>query len=151
MRIRSWDQHGLRTNFSLLEDRYIIWTQIQISYSLISATIPSVRRLIITFSTHWGAGVGPSGLASWESANRQGSTIVLTDIKSQDKTTRNASVGQHPMFMYGGQSETQVYGRRRNTNGDSDDDEIRLGSSDDTQMIIRKDVNVTVENSHDVP
>ena len=169
MRLTTWDQSGLNINFTRLEDRYVVWTQVQVSYSLVSATIPSIRAFISSLSTFHGAGLGPSDHIKYgspaqsrvRSASRH-TSIPLSSLKSLDKkSTRNNTIGFSPDFAYGGKTQTQVFGqpkqnpifnavsnRRKGT--DRDNEEASVKSNDSQQMIIRKKVDMFVEHADDI-
>jgi hypothetical protein len=56
-RLHTFDQEGYTTNPFLLEAPFIAWTQSQITYSLISATIPTFQNFLKNLNTGFG-GIG---------------------------------------------------------------------------------------------
>jgi hypothetical protein len=54
-RLASFDANGLTTNPTLLQAKYIAWTQTELAYSIIAATIPRLRPFIKNLSTNYGA------------------------------------------------------------------------------------------------
>jgi hypothetical protein len=54
-RLANFDANGLPTNPTLLQAKYIAWTQTELAYSIIAATIPRLRPFIRNLSTNYGA------------------------------------------------------------------------------------------------
>lgn len=54
-RLASFDSTGLTTNPTFLQDKFIVWTQAELCYSLVAATIPSLRPFIQVLATNYGA------------------------------------------------------------------------------------------------
>jgi len=53
-RLKTFNREGLTTNPLLLQDKFIVWTQVELSYSIIAATVPSLRPFMKTLSTYYG-------------------------------------------------------------------------------------------------
>lgn len=60
LRLCSFRPLGLSTDPTLLEAEFISWTTAETNYSIISATIPILRPLVISLSTHYDGGFGHS-------------------------------------------------------------------------------------------
>ena len=173
MRIVRWDQAALTTNFTLDEDMYIVWTQIQIYYSLVSATIPSLRPFINNLSTHYGVGLTPNDQMTYGSsslsANRSGrrygtsKSIQLSNMSSSHRRRLEEESAirketRDPTFA--GSNETHVYAKGNNggllhsgpsqiaSRGAKSTDEASVGSNDSQRMIIRKDTQWVVERAN---
>ena len=56
-RLSTFDNAGLTTNPTLLQAKYIAWTQTELDYSIIAATIPILRPFVKTLATNYGASV----------------------------------------------------------------------------------------------
>lgn len=56
-RLVTFHQTGRSSNFTLLDSLFLVWTQTELSYSIVSATIPTMRPFISTLNTHFG-GIG---------------------------------------------------------------------------------------------
>jgi hypothetical protein len=59
LRLATFNRHGRMLNHTFAEDRYIIWTQVELAYSLISGTIPCMRPVMNNLITHYGT-LGPA-------------------------------------------------------------------------------------------
>jgi len=55
-RLANFNTAGLTTNPMLLEDKFIVWTQTELSYSVMGATIPSLRPFVKSLATNYGTG-----------------------------------------------------------------------------------------------
>ncbi|KAF2166647.1 hypothetical protein M409DRAFT_23278 [Zasmidium cellare ATCC 36951] len=93
LRLRSFDQSGFHKDPTLREAKAICWTQVEMDYSIISATILILRPLVSNLVTHYG-GQGRTGkdsdeayqlhLLSAEAQSRRGTegTIVTGETRS---------------------------------------------------------------------
>ena len=62
-RLANFNSSGLTTNPTFLQDKFIIWTQTELCYSIIAAIIPSIRPFIKQLATNYGA--GPEGSSGY--------------------------------------------------------------------------------------
>lgn len=58
LRLKRWDASKLTTDFTLAEDMYIVWSLIEVYYSIASATIPNLRPFMQSLTTFYGQAVG---------------------------------------------------------------------------------------------
>jgi hypothetical protein len=56
-RLSTFSSVGLTTNPTFLQAEFIVWTQTELCYSIIAATIPSIRPLMRVLATNYGANV----------------------------------------------------------------------------------------------
>ena len=54
-RIATFDEAGYTTNPTLDETPFIIWSQAELEFSIIAATLPTLRRFISGLATYYGA------------------------------------------------------------------------------------------------
>ena len=85
LRLASFDQADFATDPTLRESRYICWTQAEMSYAVIGATLPTARRLVLDLITFYNGGYFGS---TAESGDRSGA-YQMTKLTSRVK--RNAS------------------------------------------------------------
>jgi len=68
-RLSTFDSAGLTTDFTILEDTYIVWTQTELWYSVVSAVIPGLRKYVKSLATNYGNpmnnGAGSYGAGSY--------------------------------------------------------------------------------------
>ena len=174
-RLSTFDKAGRITNPTLPEDLFIVWTQTELNYSLISATIPSLRPFVTNLNTQFG------GLGDAESGNgyryrsgfvthmRSNDSYHMSNLKSVDRgnirdehtATQSADGpdGQSNAYSYGilvpstgvGVSNSHSGGKRNAARlGKPGKEEINgdatsVGSNDSKRMIIRKDVSWKLE------
>ncbi|KAK5118769.1 hypothetical protein LTR85_007975 [Meristemomyces frigidus] len=124
LRLASFNQAALLTDFSLREAKYIAFTQAELSYSVISATFPTARRMMLNLTTFYNGGRFGETTAS-QSLSHSGSRGDAYALKSLRK--RNSEVGR---------SRT---GTQRGGSGNEDDND-----NDSQELIIRKDVVIEV-------
>jgi len=68
-RLASFDKLGFTVDPTLLEASYVCWTQTEMHYSVISATIPTATKFVKELNTHYGAAHGvPSNRNAYGSA-----------------------------------------------------------------------------------
>lgn len=171
-RLSNFEGAGRSTNFTLLEGVFIVWTQTELNYSLISATIPTLRPFVSNLNTQLG-GVGQTGgygygTASGSKARTYGS-YQMSDLRSADRSKIGDEVtAKESVDIYAGQSHTyscdvrntstgvdvenSQSGEKRNVAklGIARDETINgdatsVDSNDSRQLIIRKDVTYGVE------
>ena len=53
-RLYTFDEAGLTVNPTLLETEFIIWSKAELDFSIIAATMPTLRRFVSGFATSYG-------------------------------------------------------------------------------------------------
>lgn len=82
-RLANFENVGRDSNITLLDDLFVVWTQTEMNYSLIAATIPSLRPFASNLNTQFG------GLGEGESAyGHSGSRSSTKDRHDSDATYR---------------------------------------------------------------
>lgn len=76
-RIKTFNQDGWTTNPLLLEAPFIAWTQSEMNYSLISATIPSFQSFLKNMNTQFG-GIGANEKSAYGYGTANGSRVENT-------------------------------------------------------------------------
>ena len=117
MRLGSFNQAALSSNPTLREAKYISWTQAELSYAIISATIPTARKLVLNFITYYNGGTFGSTLSQ---SGSQGNTIQMSTLKASGQRKSKAA------------------------NSGSAQESQQRPVNDSQEMIIRKDVTVEV-------
>lgn len=95
-RLKSFNAEGLSTDPLLLQDKFIVWTQAELSYSIIAATIPSLRPFMKTLSTYYGTTTGRSygtgygtgygaGYSNVSDGNLQSESFQLSSLRPKGK------------------------------------------------------------------
>jgi len=170
-RLSTFNKAGWITNPTLLEDVFIVWTQTELNYSLISATIPTLRPFVNNLNTQFG-GLGQSangyGYGNGSGIHMQSNgSYQMSKLKSVDRS--NTRDEHTPTQSAGGQPNAYSYniwvpntgvdvssGKKGNavkldktredkTNGDA----TSVDSNDSRRMIIRKDISWEVEHEVD--
>jgi hypothetical protein len=124
----------------LLQDNFIVWTQTELGYSIIAATIPSLRPLIKSLSTNYGttptSGYGSGAYGSrgqeddTEGDKQQPDTYHLSNLRPKGKGD------EYKYRIWSGGSKDP---RAAKT------DAASLGSSDSRRLIIKKSLKWQVE------
>ncbi|KAK4550794.1 hypothetical protein LTR36_000374 [Oleoguttula mirabilis] len=162
LRIASFSTSGLTTNFTIAEDLYVVWTVTEINYALISATIPILRPFINSLSTHYG--IGAATEYSVSGSRSQGNAYALSTLKSgggqrvsrfQNTLTSGNRAERGVPLTFESSSNTFAYAGKNVANASSsaergavrgkDVDKDSIGSNDSQRMIIRKNVEFTVQ------
>lgn len=155
LRMVTFSKSGLTTNFTLAEASYIVWTETQINYSLISATIPILRPFINTLSTNYGIGAATEYSASASGNATVSNAYMMSSLRSDRRKSRQDSIarGQEPgrtfkaetnAFAYSGKAGEASTGDSRLSSRIDKDAESRA-SNESQRMIIRKDVEWDVQ------
>ena len=158
-RIATFNTTGLTINPTLLEDRFIIWTQVELSYSLMSATIPVLRPVIKDLVTNYGV-LGPEHPARTYGSG-QGSHAVSYEMSNMRQTLNSsdrpgdgtvqlqpAAKGSKYAYSYGitspgaGARGVRDDGAAKKANPDTNS----VGSNDSKEMIIKKQLSFAVEH-----
>ncbi|RFU35677.1 hypothetical protein B7463_g743, partial [Scytalidium lignicola] len=138
-RLATFNSKGLSTNHTFLEDKFIVWTQSELYYSIITATIPSIRPFIKTLATSYGVNLTqPRGSGSGNTFEYPfGSHIYqLNSLRPQGKVDDY----QYRIWSQNKSENQTVNGETitsKNRAGVSDN--ISIESSDSKKMIIKKD------------
>lgn len=54
-RLHTFDEAGLTVNPTLRETLFIVWSQAELDFSIVAATIPTLRRFVSGLATYYGA------------------------------------------------------------------------------------------------
>lgn len=174
-RLSTFNKAGRITNPTLLEDLFIVWTQTELNYSFISATILNLRPFVNNLNTQFG------GLGEAESGNgygygsgsgihmRSNGSYQMSNLKSVDRSnirdeyaaTQSAGCwdGQCNAYSYGISVPSTGVGVGNSHSGgkknaaklekpreeDIKGDATSVGSNDSRRMIIRKDMSWKLE------
>lgn len=144
-RLKTFNTAGLTTNPFLLQDKFIVWTQAELAYSVIAATIPSLRPFIKTLSTYYGTttafgyGTGygsgyEAGYSNVSDTNVQAGSFQLSSLRPKGK---------------GDEYKYRIWSNRNGTTsgegGPNEDkgvtvkaDAVSVESGDSQRMIIKK-------------
>ncbi|KAJ8061953.1 hypothetical protein OCU04_009738 [Sclerotinia nivalis] len=158
-RLAKFDANGLTKNPMFLEDEFIIWTQTELNYSVISAIIPSLRPFVKNLSTYYGQELGGrSGYTLENSENYQLSnlgSVLRKDTQQQEGRVREDVDPDDYKFRIWANEEGR--GAKKNKNagegssrlwnetGGEAADGFSVGSSDSQRMIIKKDTTWTIQ------
>jgi hypothetical protein len=162
LRLASLDADGLSTDPTLRQVSFAVWTQVEIHYSLVSATILCLRPVITNLATNYGAlgpeskrlyGSGPGSAAATGSTLRMSRlerSINRTNVSEQDNAIELASkvTPRHDL----GYTVEACHGanpaRMRSDNGAMKAETGSLASNDSKQMIIKKYTSWTVAHEN---
>jgi hypothetical protein len=162
-RIATFDQTGWTTNPTIREDLFIVWTQTELDYSIISATIPILRPFMQNLNSQFG-GMGKTSNGygyGYEHSSHRG--YQLSNMKSADKSRSGNEVEpgkstgaldpQPHDYNYEIWANTQNQGelpaerkteRRNPSKDEANGDTTSVDSNDSQRLIIRKDVTFQV-------
>ena len=164
-RLKTFSSAGFNTNPTLLQGEFIVWTQTELNYSLISATIPCLRPFITNLATHYG-GFGRSHHTGGSYGTKYGSHNASTNqsfqmniLKSTDRhaishdqtvvDTRHlvgTSTDHRTKTNTGHVGKKGIISKPLDSHGGQEDSRrTSIGSNDSQRMIIRKDITWTVE------
>ncbi|RMZ88474.1 hypothetical protein DV736_g4297, partial [Chaetothyriales sp. CBS 134916] len=90
-RLVTFDPAALTYNPSNREALFIVWTQTELNYSVITATIPGLLQFMRDLNTNFGGLTEQENLAYGKSQNSNGS-YPLSTLQSVDKDTVNLTV-----------------------------------------------------------
>ena len=154
---------ALTRDFTITEDLYLVWTETQLNYSLVSATIPIFRPFINSLSTNYGIGGAKeySGSVSQQANTPIKLNTLSSDGKAKSKRRSYLSGSNSEPFAVNPSGNTFVtaYHPDRGSGKDScgpapedrigaarvrDRDAESVGSDDSQRMIIRKNVEWSV-------
>jgi hypothetical protein len=123
-RLADFDANGLTTNPTLLQAKYIAWTQTELAYSIIAGTIPRLRPFIRNLSTNYGAtqsngyGYGSNN----ETSGGHSGSFQMTSLRPKGKGDEY----KYKIWSGGVPPKTT--------------DTASVGSSDSKRMIIKKNI-----------
>jgi hypothetical protein len=132
-RLATFSTDGLTTNPTLLQDEFIVWTQTELSYSIIAATIPSLRPFIKTLATNYGA--NPTN--GYGSAYGNGTDMHSGDY--QMSSLRPKRKGDEYKYRIWSARNGGGTGGEPSAGAANRADAVSVGSSDSQRMIIKKD------------
>jgi len=120
----------------------LIWTQVELDYSVMACTIPCLKPFMIAVSTNYGSIAptkstinGSNGL----SGDRSKGSFALTSVsRSKTKSPMSTDLGESRLRMDKVFNSTSV-----TYNGQPDQHSV--GSSDSTRMIIKKETEWSIE------
>jgi hypothetical protein len=133
-RLATFNTLGLTTNPTFLQDKFIVWTQTELCYSIMAATIPSIRPFIKTLATNYGAtpanGYGSgygSGHRNGTDGDTQSGTYQMSNLRPKGKGD------EYKYRVWSGATDEEPRAVRRA-------DAASVGSSDSQRMMIKKDL-----------
>jgi hypothetical protein len=168
-RLHTFDQEGYTTNPFLLEAPFIAWTQSQITYSLISATIPTFQNFLKNLNTGFGgitsaAGGYGYGYASGSGSanrtrNRQESNMSfqMSKLRSANKSVGLEEPDEEPereLRHAPSKSSDAIHGvtngttmgpwSTANKDAANNGETTSIGSDESRRMMIRKEIQWSV-------
>jgi hypothetical protein len=162
-RLATFDERGYTTNPTFLEDRFIVWTQTELNYSIMSATIPALRPVMNSLNTQFGSlgqNPGEHGYGYGYGYGNDCSNYQMSSLKSVDRrgkkdeyTAKQSAAGLDgreieyscDVWVPGmeGEGHNGENGGQPNPK-QSGGDATSVDSNDSRQMIIRKDTTFQV-------
>jgi hypothetical protein len=154
-RLATFDEEAWTTNPTFSECLFVVWTQAELNYSIISATIPNLRPVMNSLNTQFG-GLGPMSSDYYGSGRRTNTNYELSNLRSAaSKNSVSKNMANQDSAALEGRSaakyrEVWVSGSNvpgtegpaddgRNTTRQISGDATSVGSNDSRRMIIRKD------------
>lgn len=152
LRVATFDEKGYTTNPTLMEDLFIVWTQTELSYSIISATIPALRPIMHTLNTQFGGlGENSEGYGYGYGYEHGSQSYQMSKLKSIDKkSTLNDRTVDEPTHVHEQDNtdswmpSTGVAARNGRAPRQTNSDGTSVDSNDSRQMIIRKDTSYQI-------
>lgn len=174
LRLGSFHEAGFTVDPFLLETPYICWTQTELNYSIISATISVARQFVANLVTHYGGGHGMSNSGSGygfnsangyklSNGNTQGASFQMSALKSNGRRKSGSANPKDQLpflesrddgvYSYGIEGPVQASSTSNAANnrtpGDTKvrgADAASVGSDDSQKMIIRKDITWQIQH-----
>lgn len=159
LRLATFNVSGFSTNPFLLEAEFICWTQSELNWSLIAATIPSFQSFLknlntgfggLGLETSYGYGSGRYGTGPTRHTAKN-NTFQMSSMRSNIDHTIDEKGEEHAIGVAhsqgGPQHSKPGIGPMLQRNNSGQDPETRsIGSNESRRMMIRKDVtwNTTV-------
>ena len=166
-RLATFDERGYTTNPTLLEDHFVVWTQTELNYSLISATIPTLRSVMNSLNTHFGGlGQTTSSGSSYGYANPPGE-YQMSNLRSVDRSNRgdgytsqkfaasalDGRVNEYTCHVWAPTTGVDVNNShadgQRNTAKAGGGDAISVDSNDSRRLIIKRETTFQVAYERD--
>ena len=127
IRLGSFDTPAFSTNPTLREASYICWTQTELSFAVIAATIPTARKLVLDLITYYnGGGFGSSTRLGTGAGGTEGENYEMKSL--QMLGSRNSKGLGHTGSVHASRA-------------------VRDADNDSQEMIIKKEVTVDVADS----
>lgn len=92
-RLATFDSSARNSDFFLAEDLFIVWTQTELNYSIISATIPTLRIFATTLNTQFGGLTAVERASYSDSGGKNSSRDHDQSIGSQEVTGASGDSG----------------------------------------------------------
>ncbi|KAF7511001.1 hypothetical protein GJ744_005547 [Endocarpon pusillum] len=168
-RLQNFDYAGLTVNPTLLEAEFIVWSQAELHFSIVAATVPTLRRFVSGLATNYGAldvekdpnessyqlrsyGHSPSSGSTLKSANQQGHLPIQWDEAQLTRTSPCATTEQIRITNEIDLPAVSAWNRSTGNDGISASrvetrDSNSVASNDSLRMIIKKHVAWTVEHA----
>lgn len=151
-RLSTHDNAGLTMDPTFREVLFVVWTQVEMHFSLISATIPVLRPVIKNLNTSYSS-LGPAGSSNCHGTSTGtyklsvlkkpcSQTVTNKSTQKESETPGNASSNATAFASSSAQDRTLVKKTCPDTSS------IESGSSE--QMIIRKQMSWRVEHGEKV-
>ena len=133
----------------------VVWTQIEISYSMVSGTIPCLRPFMMAVSTDYGAteprtALGSKAYTSSGSVNRKGNGYIVNAIGSEGgqkmnlennpSVFRKAGRGASRICSSDNMSRSELSTNKSMTVHEGSHDSKSMESNDSRKMIIKKEM-----------
>lgn len=156
--LKAFDESGRASNVTLADSLFIVWTQTELNYAIIAATIPVLRPFSNNLNTQFG-GLGESETAygynsqGSKSRSRSERSYALSQLRSKDsrgdiKTSSNALTA--PIFAPATEYTFEVSVSRRHTGQTTEEtasEIVQRGSNESERLMITKAVAYTVEEA----
>lgn len=162
-RIATFNSAGWTTDPTIREDLYIVWTQTELSYSIISATIPILRPFMQNLNSQFGGmgktssgygyGYGHSSQRGYQLSNMKSADRSKVGNEPEPTTSTGALDPQPHDYNYeiwshnGNQQQPPAENkseRRTPSKDETNGDATSVESNDSQRLIIRKDVTFQV-------
>ncbi|KIX04901.1 uncharacterized protein Z518_05772 [Rhinocladiella mackenziei CBS 650.93] len=154
-RLANFDKPGRITDPTLAEDLFIVWTQTELIYSLVSATIPTLRPFMNNLNTRFG-GLDQEGRGNGYDYENASDSYQMSNLKPMNRSQdREEYIATNSARNLSEQSSADSYGvvcgcpiqvqtrtREETGNGDA----TSADSNDNGRMIIQKDMTFQVEH-----
>ncbi|KAH8810577.1 hypothetical protein F5884DRAFT_255871 [Xylogone sp. PMI_703] len=141
-RLVTFNSKGLTTNPTFLQEKFIVWTQTELYYSIMSATVPSLRPFIKTLASNYGV----STMNAYGSGLRVAHADAYSGSNSYPlrslRANRKASDYQYRIWSQGSNTvNTKSVNEERRTSKSRNSvlDNISVESNDSKKIIIQKD------------
>ena len=142
-RLGTFDKAGLTTDPSLRETLFIVWTQTELNYSLISASIPTLLQFMRNLNTHFG-GVTEQEHATYGSHKESSHSFPMSILRSGNKTSASQNASHIGKEENGDTNNSVGYSVSR-AKTPALKNKGSMGSSDSQRRIIQKEISYTVE------